>query len=645
MTDKRGNISIEAHNIMPIIKKWLYSDKDIFIRELVANGTDAITKHRMLNPDAVDNYRVVVTVDKEAKTLSFDDNGIGMTADEIEKYINQVAFSSAEEFLKNYEGEDAENKGGIIGHFGLGFYSAFMVAKKVTILSKSYVEGSQAVTWVSEDGMSFEMSAAEKEDYGTLITLDIADDEMEFLDTYRVREVLKRYCEFMKVPVYLRSIEDIKAAQKRIDEAAKKAAEDEKTEEDGESKEDNRSEVKSAEEQGTYRINDVYPLWLKKPSDVADNEYNEFYHKLFGGFEDPLFQVHLNVDYPFNLKGILYFPKLKQDFGVNEGQIKLFSGQVFVADNIKEVIPEYLLLLNGVIDCPDLPLNVSRSYLQNDGFVRKMKAYITRKVADRLVGLFNNKREEYEGYWDDINPFIKYGCIRDEKFFESLKECLLLKTSKDEYFTLKEYLDKNEEKIGKKIYYAADAKRQAAAIALYTDREIDVIILNTIIDNNFISFMEYSGGIEGLKFVRVDADVDGLAGEKEHSDEELKSKQEKLQELFRKALNKDDLIVQVKELADENLPALMLQDEQGRRFTEMSRFYGQNLGFGEQSTLVLNAKNIAVNALLSREEDEISTMIAKQMYDLARMATRPLEDNEVTEFLSRSNKMLALLLK
>ncbi len=641
MSDKRGNISIEAHNIMPIIKKWLYSDKDIFIRELVANGTDAITKHRMLNPEAADNYRVVVTVDKAAKTLSFDDNGIGMTEEEIEKYINQVAFSSAEEFLKNYEGEDSENKGGIIGHFGLGFYSAFMVSKKVTIVSKSYVEGSQAVKWVSEDGMSFEMSPTEKADYGTVITLDIADDEVEFLDTHRVREVLNRYCEFMKVPVYLRSIEDIEAAQKRLDEAAaKKLEEPEKAEDEKEVVEE-----KSAEEQGTYKVNDIYPLWLKKPSEVTESEYNEFYHKLFGGFEDPLFQVHLNVDYPFNLKGILYFPKLKRDFGVNEGQIKLFSGQVFVAENIKEVIPEYLLLLNGVIDCPDLPLNVSRSYLQNDGFVRKMKAYITRKVADRLVSLFNNKREEYESYWDDINPFIKYGCVRDDKFFEALKECLLLKTSKGEYFTVKEYLDKNEDKIGKKIYYAADEKRQAAAISLYTDREIDVVILNTIIDNNFISFIEYSGGVEGLKFVRVDADVDGLAGDKEHTDEELKTQQEKLQKLFRKALKNENLLVQVKELADENLPALMLQDEQGRRFTEMSKMYGQDFGFGEQSTLMLNAKNPAVKALLNREEDETSTMIAEQMYDLARMATRPLEDNEVTEFLSRSNKMLTLLLK
>lgn len=634
-----GNISIDAQNIMPIIKKWLYSDKDIFIRELVANAVDAITKHTILEPGASDNYRVVVTVDKEKGTISFDDNGIGMTAEEVEKYINQVAFSSAEEFLKNYKGEEADKSGGIIGHFGLGFYSAFMVAKKVSILSKSYKEGSEAVLWESEDGMTFSMSPAEKAEFGTLITLEIAEDEKEFLDSYRVREVLTRYCEFMKVPVYLVSEEDIAAARERNkkieEERAEKLAKGESVEE---------SDLTSPEEQGTYLISDSQPLWLKKPADCTEEEYKDFYRKAFKTWEDPLFQVHLNVDYPFNLKGILYFPRIKKDFGNNQGQIKLFSSQVFVAENIKEIIPEYLMLLNGVIDCPDLPLNVSRSYLQNDSFVTKLKAYITRKVADRLLSIFNNERSQFEGYWDDINPFIKYGCLSDKKFYEQLKPAILLKCEDDSYLTVQEYLDKNE-KTEKKIYYAADKKRQAAAISLYTNNDIDVAILNMLIDNSFISFLEFEGGYEGLKFVRVDADVDSLE-EKEGQSEELKAKEEKLVSLFKTVLEQEGLEIRLRELKDENISAVLLQEEQGRRFAEMSKIYGQNFSLPEQHTLVLNAKNPAILALAERNaEDENTKLICKQLFDLSKMATRPLEDKEVTEFLSRSYQILALLLK
>ncbi len=627
MSVNKGQISIDAQNIMPIIKKWLYSDKDIFIRELVANGVDAITKHTIIEPGAVDNYRVIVTVDKEKGTISFDDNGIGMTADEVEKYINQVAFSSAEEFLKNYKGEEADKSGGIIGHFGLGFYSAFMVAKHVSILTKSYRQGSQAVLWESEDGMQFSMSEAEKESFGTVITLAIADDEKEFLDTYRVREVLNRYCEFMKVPVYLVSEEHIQTAR----EAAEKE----------ENKDEN---AKSPEEQGTYLISDSTPLWLKKPADCTEEEYKEFYRKAFKTWEEPLFQVHLNVDYPFNLKGILYFPRIKKDFGNNQGQMKLFSSQVFVAENIKEIIPEYLMLLNGVIDCPDLPLNVSRSYLQNDSFVSKLKAYITRKVADRLISIFNTDRAQFESYWDDINPFIKYGCLSDKKFFEQVKDALLLKTDSDKYLTIQEYLNQNE-KTEKKIYYAADKKRQAAAISLYTANEIDVAILGMLIDNSFISFLEYEGGFENLKFVRVDADVDSLEN-KEALHDDLKDKEEKLVALFQSALQNEHLKISLRELKDENISAVLLQDEQGRRFAEMSKIYGQSFQLPEQQSLVLNAKNPAILALAQRDtEDENSKLIAKQLYDLSKMATRPLEDNEVTEFLTRSNQILNLLLQ
>lgn len=635
MSLNQGSISIEAQNIMPIIKKWLYSDKDIFIRELVANGVDAITKHTILEPGAVDNYRVIVTVDKEKGTLCFDDNGIGMTAEEVEKYINQVAFSSAEEFLKNYKGDEADKTGGIIGHFGLGFYSAFMVAKKVSILTKSYREGSEAVLWESEDGMRFSMQPAKKEGFGTCITLEIAEDETEFLDSYRVREVLTRYCEFMKVPVYLVSEEEIQAAEKAAQEAAEK----------NENKEASGSaEAKTPQEQGTHLISDSQPLWLKKPADCTEEEYKEFYRKAFKTWEDPLFQVHLNVDYPFNLKGILYFPRIKKDFGSNQGQIKLFTSQVFVAENIKEIIPEYLMLLNGVIDCPDLPLNVSRSYLQNDSFVAKLKAYITRKVADRLLHIFNTDRTQYEGYWDDINPFIKYGCLSDKKFYEQMKDALLLKTDSDSYLTIQEYLDKND-KTEKKIYYAADKKRQAAAIALYTGNGIDVAILNMLIDNSFISFLEFEGGYEGLKFVRVDADVDSLES-KEALSEELKTAQESLIALFQKSLAQDGLQISLRELKDEHISAVLLQDEQGRRFAEMSKIYGQSFQLPQQHTLVLNAKSPAILALSKRSaEDADAQLICRQLYDLSKMATRPLEDNEVTEFLTRSNQILNLLLK
>lgn len=624
MTSQQGNISIHAQNIMPIIKRWLYSDKDIFIREMVSNGCDAITKQKMLSPGAEEDWRVTVTLDAEKGELTFSDNGIGMTAEEVEKYINQVAFSGAEEFLKNYEGDE---KGGIIGHFGLGFYSAFMVADRVTIETLSGTEGASPVRWTSEDGMAFTMEDGSRTQRGTDVILHIGEEEKEFLEEYRVREVLKRYCGFMATPVYFDVV--------KKEEPAKEGQEGEKTAENKEPK-------------GPELINDTPALWLKAPKDCTDEEYKKFYRDVFHTFDDPLFYVHLNVDYPFNLKGILYFPKLTNDFGTREGEIKLFSGQVFVADNIKEVIPEFLMLLKGVIDCPDLPLNVSRSFLQNDGYVKKLSAYITRKVADKLTGLFNSERDNYQKYWDDIHPFVKYGCMRDAKFFDQVKDTLLYKTTKGEYLTLQEYLSKNEGKLGgKKVIYTNDPTRQSASVAMYDAEGIDVVVMDALIDLNFLSFMEYSSGIEGLTFARVDADSQTF--QKEMTEDEKKQSEEdekKLADVLHKATGKEDLTVKLASLKDESLPAMLTQEEQGRRFSEMSRIYGQDFKLPETHTLVLNAANPVVKSLISGEADEETRgLIAAQLYDLARMSTRPLEKEEVTAFLSRSNKLLELLSK
>ncbi len=626
MATSKGNISIHAQNIMPIIKRWLYSDKDIFIREMVSNACDAIVKQKMVAPDAADEYRVLVTLDAAAGELRFDDNGIGMTDEEIKKYINQVAFSGAEEFLKNYEGDA---KGGIIGHFGLGFYSAFMVAEKVVIQTLSDKEGATAVCWESEDGMKFKISDGDRTARGTTITLKIAEDSKEFLEEYKVRETLSRYCGFMAQPVYF---ETVKPAQekKEADEGQPEAA-----------------DAAQGKEPARAHINDTPALWLKQPKDCTDEEYRDFYKKVFHVYDEPLFYVHLNVDYPFNLKGILYFPKLSNDFGTREGEIKLFSGQVFVANNIKEVIPDFLMLLKGVIDCPDLPLNVSRSFLQNDGYVKKLSAYITRKVADRLISLFNGEREKYEQYWDDIHPFVKYGCVRDAKFFDQVKDTLLYKTTRGEHMTLSEYLAKNEGKLGKKVVYASDPTRQAASIAMYEQKGIDVAVLDALIDLNFVSFIEYSAGVEGLGFTRVDADADTFVKENEPDGDEAKATKEAdeqaLLTLFKAATGNDAITVQLKTLTDENTPALLVQDEQSRRFSDMGKIYGQDFKMPERYTLVLNRGNSIVMHLLAAEAGETRELIAAQLFDLARMSTRPLEKEEITAFLTRSTKLLGMV--
>jgi len=620
---KQGNISIDAQNIMPVIKRWLYSDKDIFIRELVSNGVDAISKYKMMGKGAQEDLRVTITVDKQAGTISFEDNGIGMTADEVDQYINQVAFSSAEEFLKTYTSGD---QSGIIGHFGLGFYSAFMAAELVTIDTLSWQEGAQPVRWQSADGMSYEMEAGDRATRGTLITLKILDEEKEFLDGWRTREVLERYCGYMSVPIYLVDAE----ADRQAAEAAEKAKADKK---------DKKDKAEDEAPKAPDPINDVNPLWLKNPKDCTEEEYKDTYRKLFKTFEEPLFWVHLNVDYPFNLKGILYFPHIKRELSGQEGEIKLFNRQVFVADNIKEVIPEFLMLLKGVIDCPDLPLNVSRSFLQNDGYVRKLSGHITKKVADRLNGLFNTEREAYQKYWDDIHPFIKYGCVRDQKFFDMVKDSLLLKTTAGEYLTIDEYKARNGDKAEKKAYYTTDEGRQAAGVAMYTARGIDVIVMDSLIDINFMSFLENAGGTE-LSFVRVDSDTAGLV---EESDEGKELDQAAMQQSFREALDIKDLEVKLEAFADPALSAMLTEDEQMRRFKEMSVVYGQSFMMPEKYTLVLNRRNHTVQRVAAMEEGDIKHLMQQQLFDLAKMSSRPLEKEELKDFITRSNKLMEIM--
>ena len=627
MAIEKGSVSIEAQNIMPVIKRWLYSDKDIFLREVVSNGCDAITKYRMLHLGTEEDMRVTVTVDKEKGEIRIADTGIGMTDEEVRRYINQVAFSSAEEFLKNYQGEKGEEKADIIGHFGLGFYSVFMVSDRVEIDTLSYQADAKPVHWESVDGMNFEMTEGTRTVHGTTITLHISEEEKEFLELYRVREVLNRYCGYMNAPIYL-------------EDANAKPVEHEVPVE-GEKNEDGSQKMqKVTEAPKPSLINEVAPLWLKKPSDCTEEEYKSFYHRMFTDFEDPLFWIHLNVDYPFNLKGILYFPRIRKDFGGQEGQIKLFNRQVFVADNIKEIIPEFLLLLRGVLDCPDLPLNVSRSFLQNDGYVKKLSAHITKKVADKLNSLMNTEREKYQTYWDDIHPFVKYGCIRDAKFHEAVKGSILFKTTAGEYLTLAEYRARNEGKTEKKVYYTTDAARQTASVALYTARNIDVVVMDSVIDISFMQHMEQQEDADGLTFARVDADVDGLV-DKEAGDSELAL--EPLEKLFRDALGDEQLKVKLQPLADGDLPLMLLEDEQMRRYREMAAMYGDNFKLPERAEVVLNSKCEAIRALAAVKDPELQKLLAKQYFDIARMSTRPLENEELSAFIRQSYQLAARL--
>ena len=620
-----GTISINAKNMMPIIKKWLYSDKDIFLREIVSNACDAISKHKVLAqrgeaPECAD-YKVTVTVDKANGTLSVSDNGIGMTADEIVKYISQVAFSGAEDFLAKYKEEDGA-KGGIIGHFGLGFYSSFMVSSKVTIDTLSWQEGASAVHWESEEGMEYTLTESDRTERGTTVTMTISENDREFLEEATVQETLDKYCAFMPTPIFLNVLKE----------------EEEKPTETTETGEE-LVELHHLPE----HINDPSPLWMKKPSDCTDEEYRAFYRKVFHVYDEPLFWIHLNAEYPFNLKGILYFPKLVNEFTANEGKIKLFNNQVFVADNIKEVIPDFLMLLKGVIDCPDLPLNVSRSFLQNDGYVKRMQSYITRKVADRLTSEFNTKREDYQKYWDDIHPFVKYGCIRDEKFYERAKSALLLKTTEGEYFTLKEYADRNFTESDKTIYYTSDSKRQAHLVSVLRSQDKDVVLFETMIDNNFMSFLEYTAkDEEKCSFRRVDAGVDSLTEGGEESEDSRKA----MEDAFRKAVGDETLEVKLSSFKTEELPAVITVDEQSRRFAEMSRAWGQGFSMPEKRTLTVNAKHPLFAYLQDASADEtLREKVCCQIYDLAEMARQPLESERMVAFLKRSNELLTLLAK
>ncbi len=623
MVAERGNISIHTENILPIIKKWLYSDKDIFIRELVSNASDAISKFKKLvtigEAKADDNtkYYIKVVVNKDNKTIKVIDNGIGMTGEEVKKYINQIAFSGAQDFIEKYKDKFDEGNQ-IIGHFGLGFYSAFMVADKVQIDTLSWQEGAEAVRWISSGGTEYEMESSDRTERGTTVTLYISEDSIEFLEEYKMRELLFKYCYFMPYEIYLEN-----AAGKKDDK-------------------------KEAGAEEAKPLNDTNPLWLKKPKDCTDEEYKEFYKKVFFDFEDPLFWVHLNMDYPFNLKGILYFPKLKHEFETIEGRIKLYCNQVFVADNIKEVIPEFLMLLKGTIDCPDLPLNVSRSFLQNDGYVKKLSNHITKKVADKLISLFENERENYNKYWDDINPFVKYGCIREEKFYDRVKDIIIFKTINGEYVTLKDYLERCKDKHKDVVYYVTDERQQAQYIKLFKDNNLDAVLLNTLIDTHFIQFLENNN--KGIKFSRVDADLsDSLkeAGEGQKGNEE---DDKALEKLFREAMDDDKLKIKVEALKMPNVPGIILLAEESRRLQDMSRIFGRNdmvNMFPKEETLVLNRNNSLIKSILKLykkgdKADDVR-MICRHVYDLAVMSHKPLEPDMMTKFIERSNELLTRL--
>ncbi len=612
----KGNISVDSENLFPIIKKWLYSDKDIFLRELVSNGCDAVTKLKKIASigDAKigedEKFKVTVSVMPEAKKLVISDNGIGMTAEEIDKYINQIAFSGASDFLAKYKEED-DTGAQIIGHFGLGFYSAFMVADSVEIDSLSYQDGAKAAKWTCDGSMEFELSDGERTERGTTITLNIAEDSGEFLDEYKVRQILNKYCAFLPIEVYL--------------ETPEKKVEEKEGEENEEPK----------------PINDTNPLWMKKPSECTDEEYKDFYRKVFMDFNEPLFWIHLNVDYPFNLKGILYFPKINHEFAGQEGQIKLFNNQVFVADNVKEVIPEFLMLLKGVIDCPDLPLNVSRSFLQNDGYVKKISAHITKKVADKLTSLYNSEKENYEKYWEDIDIFIKYGCLRDEKFYDKVKNIIIYKNLDDKFVTLDEYLGDKEDKT---VYYVSDPKTQSQYINMFKNQGLDAVVLPSMMDTHFISFVEMKN--EGVKFKRIDSAIEDIS-ENAEKDDAAKEKDEKLIEKFKNEIGDDTLKIEVQSLKDNSIPAVILLSEQSRRMREMYRSYGQQMAgmadmFKDEFTLVLNENNPLIQKL-DTLNDEDANLVIDHVYDLAKISHSPLDAEHMTKFIERSNKLLEKL--
>ena len=662
MANTHGSLSINSENIFPIIKKWLYSDHDIFIRELVSNGCDAVTKLKKLSvmgefEEADDEkYKVEVRINPTDKTLTFIDNGIGMTDCEVEEYINQIAFSGAEAFLEKYK--DKANDDQIIGHFGLGFYSAFMVADKVTIDTLSFKEGAKAVHWECDGGTEYDMSDGTAATPGTTITLYLNEDSYEFANEYKAREVVEKYCSFMPVPIFLTNEdageqteeipeEEVTDKDTVLDTFIKEAVTEEVEKEDGTKETVEKVPAKKMAKivKRPVAINDIHPLWTKHPNECTEDEYKEFYRKVFNDYKEPLFWIHLNMDYPFNLKGILYFPKINTEYESIEGTIKLYNNQVFVADNIKEVIPEFLLLLKGVIDCPDLPLNVSRSALQNDGFVKKISDYITKKVADKLSGMCKTNRENYEKYWDDINPFIKFGCLKDEKFAEKMNDYIIFKNLEGKYLTLKDYLEANKEKHENTVFYVTDEKEQSQYINMFKKENMDAIILTHNIDQPFITHLE--GKNEGLKFARIDTDLSDIFKE-ETSEDELKDATESLTATFKKALNNDNLNIKVEKLKDASVSSMITLSEQDRRMQDMMKMYGMSgmdpAMFGSTGqTLILNANNSLVQYVLNNKDGENTDIICKQLYDLALISHAPLTGNQMTEFIARSNKIMKLV--
>ncbi|NBI87687.1 molecular chaperone HtpG [Lachnospiraceae bacterium] len=693
MADKHGNLSINSENIFPVIKKWLYSDHDIFYRELISNGCDAITKLKKLDMmgeyELPEDYKpkVQIEVDPDAKTISVTDNGLGMTADEVEEYINQIAFSGANDFLEKYK--DKANDDQIIGHFGLGFYSAFMVADAVHIDTLSYQKDASAVHWECDGGTEFSMTDGIKEGVGTKITLFLNEDCLEFANEYRAREVIEKYCSFMPTEIFLTKAnaepeyETIDPDDKRdTDTVVETIIEEAKTEEkENENGEKETVEVSPRKEKlkivkRPVSLNDTAPLWAKTPKDCTEEEYKAFYRKVFMDYKEPLFWIHLNMDYPFNLKGILYFPKINTEYDSIEGTIKLYNNQVFVADNIKEVIPEFLMLLKGVIDCPDLPLNVSRSALQNDGFVKKISDYITKKVADKLIGMCKTEKEAYEKYWDDISPFIKFGCLKDEKFCDKINDFILFKDINDKYLTLPEWLkpveepEKTEEDAPivenadgtpadgpaeeepkddrSVIYYVTDLNQQGQYIKMFKEQGMNAVILDHNIDTSFISQLERRN--EKYKFMRIDADLTESLKE-EGSEEDLKEAADTLAEVFHKALNNDKLTVKVERLKDSNISSVITLSEEGRRMQDMMKMYSMGgMGmdasmFGADQTLTLNANHELVKYILEHKDSEYANDFCEQLYDLAMISNQPLSPDAMAKFVARSNKIMMLLAK
>ncbi len=616
---KKGNLSIHSENLFPIIKKWLYSDHDIFVRELVSNATDAITKLKKLaligefNAPEDEKYSVQVEISPSQKVITITDNGIGMTEDEIDEYINQIAFSGAQDFIEKYKDKASDDQ--IIGHFGLGFYSAFMVADKVTIDTLSYKEGAKAVKWSSDGGTEYEMGESDRTERGTSITLYLNDESHEFANAYRVREVLEKYCSFMPVEIFLKDL-------------------DEKVEENPEKENEKKEEPKP--------INDIHPLWNRHPNECSKEDYIAFYQKVFHDYKEPLFWIHLNMDYPFHLKGILYFPKIGNQYESIEGTIKLYNTQVFIADNIKEVIPEFLMLLKGVIDCPDLPLNVSRSALQNDGFVKKISDYITKKVADKLVGMCKVDRESYEKYWDDLSPFIKFGCLKDEKFEEKMKDSILFKDLDDKYTTLRDLCGEEQEKT---LYYVTDVNEQSQYIKMFKEAGKNAVILSDVIDSAFIGQLEYKN--KGLKFLRIDADIQA-ALKQEDSDEETKKKYDEVAKKVKEEIGDEKLNVEIQTLQNNSIASMITLSEESRRMQDMMKQYampGMNSAMFDNGgrTLVLNVSHPLVKQLVENTECENFALLSEQLYDLASLGHGSLSPERLEKFIQRTNELMEKL--